>query len=150
MDLTNSGTVNFNGGLSETGSIIQLTQNDGVMNFSTNAIESTTNLPINIFSMNGGSVNIADGNVNTLHIKKLNLTGNTNFAMDADLAGDKMDQLNVIIVSGSGNIVVSDIKLLSDANDDYVELSLFADDSTKGLLEEEASALMSDFFKRKR
>ncbi len=134
--LTNSGTVNFNGRLDTGNSVIQLVEKDGgIMNFSTNAIESTANLPISVFYLNGGSVNIADGRVNTLHINQLNLAGNTNFAIDADLADDgQMDQLKVASVSGNGNIVISDIKLLSDANDDYVELSLFADDNTKTLL----------------
>ena len=139
LELTNSGTANFNGKLDGANSRIMLTQNAGVMNFSTDAIDSTTNLPVYEFVMNGGSVNIADGSINTLHINQLPLSGNTNFAIDADLAGDKMDQLNVTSVSGGGNIVVSDIKLLSDANDDYVELSLFADDSTKGLLADKVS-----------
>mgnify|MGYP003320216144 CR=1 FL=1 len=127
MELTNSGTVNFNGGLSETGSIIRLTQNDGVMNFSTVAINSTINHPINTFTMNGGLVNIADGSVNTLHINQLNLTGNTNFAMDADLAAENMDKIQIHDVANSiiteGKVInINKINLLSDATQEKINL----------------------------
>lgn len=140
VNLTNSGTVNFDGPLDipdfKLDFKLELTQNAGTMNFSTTAIESTAayNGEIYSFEMNGGLVNIADGSVNTLHINKLNLTGNTNFAIDADLAAEKMDKIQIHDVSGStiteGKVInINKINLLSDATQDKINISLFADDT---------------------
>ncbi len=137
INLTNSGTVNFNGYLNYPNSDIILTQNAGVINFSTNAV--TEGCSINSFTMNGGLVNIANGNTDTLYINQLKLDGTTNLMIDADLESAFMDTISVTEINGSGTLNISDIKLLSDANDDYVELSLFADDATKGLLADKVS-----------
>lgn len=140
INLTNSGTVNFNGPLNVPDFGFILTQNAGTMNFSTTAIETTAEYgKINTFTMNGGLVNIADGNVNTLHINQLNLAGNTNFAMDADLTGEEMDKIQIHDTDNSeitvGKVInINKINLLSDATQEKISLSIFADEDTKNAL----------------
>lgn len=144
ITLNNSGTVNFNRNLDFPDFSLVLTQNAGEMIFSTAAIEDTKQqttsvVPINVFEMKGGSVNIADGSVNTLHIHQLNLTGNTNFAMDADLAAESMDKIQIHDFTTStfeeGKVInINKINLLSDATQDKINLSIFADDDTRDAL----------------
>lgn len=138
-----AGTFNLGEGAKFSVKTLQL--EGGTINFSTAAIDSTANLPINIFEMNGGLVNIADGSVNTLHIDTLKLEGDTNFAIDADLAGDgKMDKIQIHDVSGStiteGKVInISKINLLSATTEDKVSLDLFADEATRTALKDNVS-----------
>ncbi len=84
----------------------------------------------NLVLGNNSTLNQKNNSTGVLNIGILGLTSNNNLMLDADLAGEKMDQLSVMEISGSNTLKISDINLLSDADDDYVELSLFADGTT--------------------
>ncbi|MCQ2582088.1 MAG: hypothetical protein MJ170_03885 [Alphaproteobacteria bacterium] len=109
-----------------------ITVKDATLSLSEKTVTAskTTPLASSVFTLNNSTLNLQNNSTGTVYLGGMRLVGSNNIMLDADLAKAKMDQLNVTSVVGAGNIVISDINLLSDANDDYVELSLFADGTT--------------------
>ena len=83
-------------------------------------------------TLNSGSIYFNNNIIGTMHIPTLNLNGNTNISVDADLANKSMDRITAdnYNVSQDAMLNVNNIVLLSDANDDVTNI-LFADDGLK-------------------
>lgn len=83
-------------------------------------------------TLNSGSMFLINNSIGEMHIPTLNINGNTNLAVDVDLANKSMDRLtadNYNIASDS-NLNVNYLNLLSDAAEDKT-LILFADEQLK-------------------
>ena len=79
-------------------------------------------------SLNSGSIYMNNQSVGTMHIPTLNLNGNTNISVDADLANKSMDRItadNYNVTEGA-MLNVNNVVLLSDAKEDKTDI-LFAD-----------------------
>ena len=124
------GTINSNGTNTVIGSIQDAEENPVNLCLNSGTLNMSGEISVSSTTADGGSLGLINNNISTANLGNLSLDNNMNISIDAHLANETMDQLNVTSVSGSGNIVISDIKLLSDANDDYMELSLFADGTT--------------------
>ena len=80
-------------------------------------------------SLNSGSIYLNNNTVGTMHIPTLNLNGNTNISVDADLANKSMDRItaaNYNVTEGA-MLNVNNVVLLSDAKEDVTNIQ-FADD----------------------
>ena len=80
-------------------------------------------------SLNSGSIYLNNQSVGTMHIPTLNLNGNTNISVDADLANKSMDRItadNYNVTEGA-MLNVNNVVLLSDAKEDVTNIQ-FADD----------------------
>lgn len=83
-------------------------------------------------TLNSGSMFLINNSIGEMHIPTLNINGNTNLAVDVDLANKSMDRVtadNYNIASDS-NLNVNYLNLLSDAAEDKT-LILFADEQLK-------------------
>lgn len=128
--ITGSGTTNINDGIViAKGNFTQSKLNLESAEFSANKDLNVDNL-----SMTDSTLGLQNGSTGVLNVNTLALAGNNHLTLDADLANETMDQLNVTSVSGNGNIVISDIELLAPTTKDKISLDLFADDNTKQLL----------------
>ena len=80
-------------------------------------------------SLNSGSIYLNNQSVGTMHIPTLNLNGNTNISVDADLANKSMDRITADIYNVKDNAMlnVNNVVLLSDAKEDVTNIQ-FADD----------------------
>ena len=85
----------------------------------------------NTLNMNGGMLSIANGAVGDIALKDLRLNANSNIAVDADLANSKMDTISADNVTGSANLNVSGINLLSDATKDSTVINFVNDETLK-------------------
>ena len=79
-------------------------------------------------SLNSGSIYMNNQSVGTMHIPTLNLNGNTNISVDADLANKSMDRITADTYNVKDNAMlnVNNVVLLSDAKEDKTDI-LFAD-----------------------
>lgn len=85
----------------------------------------------NSIYFNGGTLDIANGEVNTIHLNSLNINSNSNVMVDVDLANKKMDRLTADNYNlENKNLNVSKLNLLSDAKETTTNI-LFADDKLK-------------------
>ena len=80
-------------------------------------------------SLNSGSIYLNNQSVGTMHIPTLNLNGNTNISVDADLANKSMDRITADTYNVKDNAMlnVNNVVLLSDAKEDVTNIQ-FADD----------------------
>ena len=80
-------------------------------------------------SLNSGSIYLNNQSVGTMHVPTLNLNGNTNISVDADLANKSMDRITAdnYNVKDNAMLNVNNIVLLSDAKEDKTNI-LFADE----------------------
>ena len=80
-------------------------------------------------SLNSGSIYMNNQSVGTMHIPTLNLNGNTNISVDADLANKSMDRITAdnYNVKDGAMLNVNNVVLLSDAKEDVTNIQ-FADD----------------------
>ena len=80
-------------------------------------------------SLNSGSIYLNNQSIGTMHVPTLNLNGNTNISVDADLANKSMDRITADIYNVKDNAMlnVNNVVLLSDAKEDVTNI-LFADD----------------------
>ena len=80
-------------------------------------------------SLNSGSIYLNNQSVGTMHIPTLNLNGNTNISVDADLANKSMDRItaDTYNVTEGAMLNVNNVVLLSDAKEDVTNIQ-FADD----------------------
>ena len=80
-------------------------------------------------SLNSGSIYLNNNTIGTMHVPTLNLNGNTNISVDADLANKSMDRITADIYNVKDNAMlnVNNVVLLSDAKEDVTNI-LFADD----------------------
>ena len=80
-------------------------------------------------SLNSGSIYLNNQSVGTMHIPTLNLNGNTNISVDADLANKSMDRITAdnYNVKDNAMLNVNNVVLLSDAKEDVTNIQ-FADD----------------------
>lgn len=85
----------------------------------------------NTLNMNGGMLSVANGAVGDIALKDLTLNANSNIAVDADLANSKMDTISADNVTGSANLNVSGINLLSDATKDSTVINFVNDETLK-------------------
>ena len=83
-------------------------------------------------SLNSGSIYLNNNTIGTMHIPTLNLNGNTNISVDADLANKSMDRItaNTYNVKDNAMLNVNNVVLLSDAKEDVTNIQ-FADDGLK-------------------
>ena len=79
-------------------------------------------------TLNSGSIYLNNNTIGTMHIPTLNLKGNTNLSVDADLATKTMDKITADTYNITNNAMlnVNNITLLSDAKEDKTNI-LFAD-----------------------
>ena len=63
----------------------------------------------------GGSLNLSSGRVESQNFGKVVLSGNTNFAVDADLANVVSDNISATEFEGSGYFSINKINILSDS-----------------------------------
>ena len=79
-------------------------------------------------SLNSGSIYLNNQSVGTMHVPTLNLNGNTNISVDADLANKSMDRITAdnYNVKDGAMLNVNNVVLLSDAKEDKTDI-LFAD-----------------------
>ena len=79
-------------------------------------------------TLNSGSIYLNNNTIGTMHIPTLNLKGNTNLSVDADLAAKTMDRITADTYNITNNAMlnVNNITLLSDAKEDKTNIS-FAD-----------------------
>ncbi len=80
-------------------------------------------------TLNSGSIYLNNNTIGTMHVPTLNLNGNTNISVDADLANKSMDRItadNYNIKDGA-MLNVNNVVLLSDAKEDVTNIQ-FADD----------------------
>ena len=84
-------------------------------------------------SLNSGSIYLNNQSVGTMHVPTLNLNGNTNISVDADLANKSMDRITADTYNVKDNAMlnVNNVVLLSDAKEDVTNIQ-FADDALKG------------------
>ena len=68
-------------------------------------------------SLNSGSIYLNNNTIGTMHIPTLNLNGNTNISVDADLANKSMDRITAdnYNVTDGAMLNVNNVVLLSDA-----------------------------------
>ena len=80
-------------------------------------------------TLNSGSIYLNNQSVGTMHIPTLNLNGNTNISVDADLANKSMDRITADTYNVKDNAMlnVNNVTLLSDAKEDVTNIQ-FADD----------------------
>ena len=80
-------------------------------------------------TLNSGSIYLNNQSVGTMHIPTLNLNGNTNISVDADLANKSMDRITAdnYNVKDGAMLNVNNVVLLSDAKEDVTNIQ-FADD----------------------
>ena len=80
-------------------------------------------------TLNSGSIYLNNQSVGTMHVPTLNLNGNTNISVDADLANKSMDRITADIynVTEGAMLNVNNVVLLSDAKEDVTNIQ-FADD----------------------
>ena len=80
-------------------------------------------------TLNSGSIYLNNQSIGTMHIPTLNLNGNTNISVDADLANKSMDRITAdnYNVKDDAMLNVNNIVLLSDAKEDKTDI-LFADE----------------------
>ena len=80
-------------------------------------------------TLNSGSIYLNNNTVGTMHIPTLNLNGNTNISVDADLANKSMDRITAdsYNVKDGAMLNVNNVVLLSDAKEDVTNIQ-FADD----------------------
>ena len=84
-------------------------------------------------SLNSGSIYLNNQSVGTMHVPTLNLNGNTNISVDADLANKSMDRITADTYNVKDNAMlnVNNVVLLSDAKEDVTNIQ-FADEGLKG------------------
>ena len=84
-------------------------------------------------SLNSGSIYMNNQSVGTMHVPTLNLNGNTNISVDADLANKSMDRITADTYNVKDNAMlnVNNVVLLSDAKEDVTNIQ-FADEGLKG------------------
>ena len=80
-------------------------------------------------TLNSGSIYLNNQSVGTMHVPTLNLNGNTNISVDADLANKSMDRITADTYNVKDNAMlnVNNVVLLSDAKEDVTNIQ-FADD----------------------
>ena len=80
-------------------------------------------------SLNSGSIYLNNQSIGTMHVPTLNLNGNTNISVDADLANKSMDRItaDTYNVTDGAMLNVNNVVLLSDAKEDVTNIQ-FADD----------------------
>ena len=84
-------------------------------------------------TLNSGSIYLNNNTIGTMHVPTLNLNGNTNISVDADLANKSMDRITAVNYNIKDNAMlnVNNVVLLSDAKEDVTNIQ-FADDAIKG------------------
>ena len=80
-------------------------------------------------SLNSGSIYLNNQSIGTMHVPTLNLNGNTNISVDADLANKSMDRITAdnYNITNDAKLNVNNVVLLSDAKEDVTNIQ-FADD----------------------
>ncbi|MCQ2562487.1 MAG: hypothetical protein MJ158_02650 [Alphaproteobacteria bacterium] len=98
--------------------------NSAILGFGEKGGEQKINTELGLIN---STVNLQNNSIETLEVSRIELDGENQLLIDADLAGDgKIDQLRVASIS-AGVLKISGIKLLSDATQDKVSLSLFVE-----------------------
>ena len=79
-------------------------------------------------TLNSGSIYLNNQSIGTMHVLTLNLNGNTNISVDADLANKSMDRITAdnYNITNDAKLNVNNVVLLSDAKEDVTNI-LFAD-----------------------
>lgn len=71
---------------------------------------------LNSINLNGGMLDIANGRASEIKLTKLNLSKDSNVALDADLANKTMDRFSDdTVVEGTAKLNISKLNLVSDA-----------------------------------
>lgn len=117
-----NGTVLFNAAVENT----NITMYGGTMALGVSGDLSSSDLDVR-----AGTIRLTNGAVNNYSVNALSLTNNADIAVDVDLAAGTMDKLTATTLSGSGNLTVRNMVLLSDAIADTTVIN-FADDGLKG------------------
>lgn len=75
-------------------------------------------------SLNSGSISLVNNSIGTMNLPALNLNGNTNLAVDADLANSKMDTITAdnYSINKNATLNVNYINILSEANKDITTI----------------------------
>ncbi len=84
----------------------------------------------NSFTANSGSISFVNQSIGSMHVPTFNLNGNTNIAVDVDLASETMDRLtaDTYNVTNGAILSVNHLNLLSDSTSEEDETRiLFAD-----------------------
>ena len=87
----------------------------------------------NTLNLNGGTLSLSNGAVGDISLKALDLTSNSNIAVDADLANSKMDTISAanVNVTDDAKLNVSGINLISDATKDNTVINFVNDETLK-------------------
>ena len=108
-DQTNGGVVEFtdsvtnaiaNGGINLYGGTIRVV-NDSLLN-------------LNDMTMHGGTLDMSNNFAGIMYLRSLNMVGNTNISIDADLANGIVDTVLPFAVTGAGKLNISNINVVTD------------------------------------
>ena len=73
---------------------------------------------LNSINLNGGMLDIANGRASEIKLTKLNLSKDSNVALDADLANKTMDRFSDgSVIEGTAKLNISKLNLVSDATE---------------------------------
>lgn len=84
---------------------------------------------LNSINLNGGMLDIANGRASEIKLTKLNLSKDSNVALDADLANKTMDRFSDdTVVEGSAKLNISRLNLVSDAAEEETTINFTKDE----------------------
>ncbi len=148
VKMSGNGTITFNGEIhpvtliNENNNTIHNNYVNGtVYNLKSGTVSFTKdeylngNGTANNLIFDGGTLNIANGSVNSISLNELSVNSNSNIMVDADLAAGKMDSISADKVNEIGegiNLNVNGINLLSDAKDKTTVINFVNDESLIG------------------
>lgn len=79
---------------------------------------------LNSINLNGGMLDIANGRTSEIKLTKLNLSKDSNVALDADLANKTMDRFSDdTVVEGTAKLNISKLNLVSDAAEEETTIN---------------------------
>jgi len=142
-----SSTLNINqvhGKLPTTGKVVlneDMSGYTGTVNFYDGTIELGENGKwfggeVNV-DVDNATINLANGLVENHKFNKVNVSGNLNLSVDADLRNKKMDTITISSTtnfSGDSKVTVSKVKIIKDTKEKEVSLT-FANDKLKNKVE---------------
>ena len=117
-----TGTVNFN-------NIVQ--QNTINLNSGTMHLGMDDALHVTNFTVNGCTLDLITGAIETQNLGALTLNSNLKMAIDASLADAAGDKISASSLSGSGKLALQNVNLTSTSNDDIINVVVTQTDALK-------------------
>ncbi len=111
-----SGNITVNSGITKFGSEFsngRLTLGAGTIDFETGAIIGND---ANLTTLGGGSLDLTGNSIDSYTFESVDLSGNTNMAIDVDLGAGTADKIIANSISGDGKITINQLNISSDAS----------------------------------